>query len=111
MTAKPASVGEWNAWKITQYEITCSTLSPIIERRPVVKYARNGPCRSAAKDVPVGVVVVVRAMRSGYRNATRRPHGPPCARDVRRRLLRQRDLPETATVRRSDDVSAARLTE
>jgi hypothetical protein len=42
MTAKPASVGEWNAWKITQYEITCSTLSAIIESRLVVKYARNG---------------------------------------------------------------------
>jgi hypothetical protein len=65
MTAKPASVGEWNAWKITQYEITCSTLSAIIESSPVVKYARNGPWRMAAKDVPVGEVVVVRAMDSG----------------------------------------------
>ena len=83
MTAKPASVGEWNAWKITQYEITCSTLSPIIDRRLVVKYARNGPCRIAAKDVPVGAVVV-RAMRSGYRNAARRPVGPPCVRDARK---------------------------
>jgi hypothetical protein len=64
MTAKPARVGEWNAWKMTQYEITCSTLSAIIESRLVVKYARNGPWRSAAKDVPVGEVVV-RAMRTG----------------------------------------------
>lgn len=65
MTAKPASVGEWNACKMTQYEITCSTLSAIIESRPVVKYARNGPCRIAAKDVLVGSLDVVRAMVSG----------------------------------------------
>jgi len=49
---------------MTQYEITCSTLSAIIESRLVVKYTRKGPCRIAAKDVPVGEVVV-RAMRSG----------------------------------------------
>jgi hypothetical protein len=65
MTAKPASVGEWNAWKMTQYEMTCSMLSAICESSPVVKYARNGPCRNAAKDVPVGEVGVVRAMRTG----------------------------------------------
>jgi hypothetical protein len=40
-------------------------LSAIIESRPVVKYARNAPCRSAAKDVPVGAVVVVRVMYQG----------------------------------------------
>jgi hypothetical protein len=67
MTAKPASVGEWKTWKITQYEITCSTLSAIIESKPVMKYARNGPWRIAAKDAPVGEVGVVRAMASGYR--------------------------------------------
>src|SRR5436309_11817108 len=87
MTAKPASVGEWNAWKMTQYEITCSTLSAIIESSPVVKYARNGPWRIAAKDVPVGAVALVRAMRSGYRNAHGGPGGPPCARVVRTRSL------------------------
>jgi hypothetical protein len=65
MTAKPASVGEWNAWKITQYEITCSTLSAIIDSSPVVKYARNGPWRIAANDVPVGDVEIVRAMCAG----------------------------------------------
>jgi hypothetical protein len=65
MTANPASVGEWNAWKMTQYEITCSMLSAIIENRLVVKYTRNGPWRIAAKDVPVGEVEVVRAMPSG----------------------------------------------
>src|SRR5206468_3542495 len=105
-------VGEWNAWKMTQYEITCSTLSPIIESRLVVKYARNGPWRSAAKDVPVGAVALVRAMRSGYRNAHGGPGGPPCARGVRSAVsLRQRDLPETASVRRGDDVPAVRLAE
>jgi hypothetical protein len=50
---------------MTQYEITCSMLSAICESSPVVKYARNGPCRNAAKDVPVGEVGVVRAMRTG----------------------------------------------
>jgi hypothetical protein len=40
-------------------------LSAIIESRLVVKYARNGPWRSAAKDVPVGEVDVVRAIRTG----------------------------------------------
>ena len=65
MTANPASVGEWNAWKMTQYEITCSTLSAIIESSPVAKYARNGPWRIAAKDVPVGEVGVVGVIGSG----------------------------------------------
>jgi hypothetical protein len=40
-------------------------LSAIIESRPVAKYARNGPWRIAAKDVPVGEVGVVGAMRTG----------------------------------------------
>jgi hypothetical protein len=40
-------------------------LSAIIERRLVVKYARNGPWRIAAKDAPVGEVDVVRAIGTG----------------------------------------------
>jgi hypothetical protein len=31
----------------------------------VVKYARNAPWRSAAKDVPVGEIDVVRAIETG----------------------------------------------
>jgi hypothetical protein len=40
-------------------------LSAIIERRPVVKYARNGPWRSAAKDVPVGEIDVRTVISAG----------------------------------------------
>jgi len=40
MTANPPSAAEWNAWNITQYVMTCSMLSAIIDMRLNVKYRR-----------------------------------------------------------------------